>query len=407
MVCVNIYLNINMNVLILTPDAVGSTLLQRLITIYMQFHKFDLPVINLHELTNGIIKYYSPDFNREVLGKPNDRPWSYYQSLGEVIDLLAGANHYKTSRLAQYHIRNRQDPVSEQIPFYQYLNENFFIIACRRQNVFEHSISWALTKITKKLNVYTPEEKISTFINLFKEQVEVDPNTMLQSLEDYKTYLQWSEDHFSIASYFEYEKHLPIIEHYILELPIFAGQSRLSWQDTYGIDFNDWNRCHYFVSDIGQLAMNQPDKFIQLSSASTNKDIIEYKTKSLAQYLPATHQLFLKEHAPNYIKANQSINRMRELGIMVGNVPIKKQTLAEKRFMIKNFNQCVDIYNAWAASNPTVAPQIDADSLERSTEQEQIVWSPEIITPKAGLSALPAADQLINQNDAHRDCDLK
>ena len=43
-----------MNVLILTPDAVGSTLLQRTITIYMQFHEFDRPTINLHELTNGL-----------------------------------------------------------------------------------------------------------------------------------------------------------------------------------------------------------------------------------------------------------------------------------------------------------------------------------------------------------------
>jgi hypothetical protein len=64
-----------MNVLILTPDRVGSTLLQRLITIYMQFHEYDRPVINLHELTNGIIKYYSPVFNDEVLGKGVGDEW--------------------------------------------------------------------------------------------------------------------------------------------------------------------------------------------------------------------------------------------------------------------------------------------------------------------------------------------
>ena len=56
-----------MNVLILTPDAVGSTLLQRLITIYMQFHSYDRPVINLHELTNGLVKYHNEKFNQEVL----------------------------------------------------------------------------------------------------------------------------------------------------------------------------------------------------------------------------------------------------------------------------------------------------------------------------------------------------
>ena len=48
-----------MNVLILTPDRVGSTLLQRLITIYMLRKGFDLPVVNLHELSNGLQKYYN------------------------------------------------------------------------------------------------------------------------------------------------------------------------------------------------------------------------------------------------------------------------------------------------------------------------------------------------------------
>lgn len=74
-----------MNVLILTPDRVGSTLLQRLITIYMTAHEYNKPVINLHELTNGLMKYYSPTFNQRVLGKPNDgKPWGYYQSLNEI-----------------------------------------------------------------------------------------------------------------------------------------------------------------------------------------------------------------------------------------------------------------------------------------------------------------------------------
>jgi hypothetical protein len=60
-----------MNVLILTPDAVGSTLLQRMLTIYMQFHDFGRPVINLNELSNGLIKYYSPEFGRELVSSNN------------------------------------------------------------------------------------------------------------------------------------------------------------------------------------------------------------------------------------------------------------------------------------------------------------------------------------------------
>ena len=67
----------NMNVLILTPDAVGSTLLQRLITIYMQFHQYDKPVINLHELTNGLTRYFNNHFDQDVLGA--------HPNLGDII----------------------------------------------------------------------------------------------------------------------------------------------------------------------------------------------------------------------------------------------------------------------------------------------------------------------------------
>ena len=56
------HLNTHMNYLILTPDGVGSTILQRLITmtLYMEKHN----VMNTHELTNGI------EIQNGVAGKP-------------------------------------------------------------------------------------------------------------------------------------------------------------------------------------------------------------------------------------------------------------------------------------------------------------------------------------------------
>ena len=89
------YISIYMNVLILTPDAVGSTLLQRMLTIYMQFHDFGRPVINLHELTNGLAKYYSPEFGRELVGKNMLQNWGYHQTLQQVVELLSSVDHYK------------------------------------------------------------------------------------------------------------------------------------------------------------------------------------------------------------------------------------------------------------------------------------------------------------------------
>jgi len=383
-----------MNVLILTPDAVGSTLLQRVITIYMQLHEYDKPVINLHELTNGLIKYYSPDFNRELLGKKNAN-WGYHQTLEEIVELLASVDHYKTSRLAQYHIKNRQDTLDQQIPFYRYLNDNFYIISCRRENVFEHALSWGLNKITKKLNVYSANEKISTFYNMYKEQVELDINVFVESLDVYKNYIKWADDHFDVASYFQYDDHLNDLEKYVLGLPIFQGQPKISWNDTYGISFDDWNRCHYYTSNIGALALDQPAKFLQLThtvSNSDSTDIAELNHNNIIQYLPPDQQKFLENNINNYTKASESIRQMHKLGILVSGIPIKKQTLREKRYMIKNFNQCVDAYNDWIAQNPSIGQPFVDNSLAIANEKQSKIWSPGPTTSTTALSALPPID---------------
>jgi hypothetical protein len=428
-------ISIDMNVLILTPDAVGSTLLQRLITIYMQFHHYNKPVINLHELTNGLIKYHNDALDLDVLGKPEFSNWGYHQTLREIVELLDSADHYKTSRLAQYHIKNRQDPLAEQIPFYQYLNDNFYIISCRRHNVFEHSLSWALSKITKKLNIYSTDEKIENFFNLYRNGIVVDPDSLIQTLETYKVYLEWCENHFNVASYFYYDQHLQNIESYILNLPIFAGQTQLiSWQQKYGIDFDQWNKCHYLQGDIGSIALDYNSEFLKIPHKSLNlsqpevnfikhyraiadsswpdiESIDDYKNlpdhirqevevqfnttvpsdttgsksnvtllqQSVENLLPTEHTEFLNQYASTYQSTNNAIAKMVEQKIMITPPPIKKQTLAEKKYIIKNFEQCLELYNRWITANPQVGNPVDLDVMNSFAESERNQWKPNLI----------------------------
>jgi hypothetical protein len=422
-----------MNVLILTPDAVGSTLLQRLITIYMQFHQFDQPVINLHELTNGLVKYYNTTFNQDVLGK-KDGQWGYHQSLQQIVELLDSTTHYKTSRLAHYHIRNRKDNMADQLSFYQHLNDNFYIISCRRHNLFEHALSWCLSKITKKLNVYDDDEKIDNFFDLYRAKVSVDPNSLIQTLNAYREYVSWCNDHFNVASYFYYEEHLPQIENYILNLPIFAQQpDRLTWKDNFGLSFNTWNMCHYIKSDLGTLALNQPEKFAQLANQtkkiSTNhfdvtlvknynkvRDSSWPKISSAADYhnlpihikhevenihkvavsspgqvdlvvrtelpqplielLPDNYQEFVNQHKQSYDVAVSSMSKMVNSGIIINNPPIKKQTLAEKKHIIQNYQQLLDVYNQWIGKNPDMGNPLDNDVLNKFADLETARWQP-------------------------------
>lgn len=368
-----------MNVLLLTPDAVGSTLLQRLITIYMQLHQYNKPVINLHELTNGLVRYYSPEFNRELLGKQHDK-WGYYQSLEEIVQLLDTTDHYKTSRLAQYHIIGRNDTLQQQVPFYRYLNDNFFVITCRRRNLFEHALSWVINGFTKKLNVYSQEEKINTFFGLYQDRFEVAQDQLLSKLNTYKNYITWSDNNFSIGSYFYYEDHLPQIERYILGLPMFAGQAnQVTWEKTFGIDFADWNRCHFYGSDLGALALSKPEELLRIAHATPDPAVSHLPTASsnaITEFLPQSHKEFMHKNGDKYQQAQDSIRHMAKLGILVGPLPIKKQTLAEKLYLVKNIDQCIDYYNQWIEQNPGVAEPVTRDTLATRAVSEQTQWNP-------------------------------
>ena len=395
-----------MNVLILTPDAVGSTLLQRMLTIYMQFHDFGRPVINMHELTNGLAKYYSPEFGREIVSKKTVQKWGYHQTLQQVTELLDSVDHYKTSRLAHYHIRRRGDTMEQQVPFYHYLNENFYVIACRRTNVFEHALSMTLNTITKKLNVYNAYEKIDTFYEIYKSGVTLDPVVFERQLDAYKLYVAWSEQHFDIASYFNYEKDIPRLEQYILDLPVFSKQSNLvTWDKNFGISFNNWNKMHYACSDltnidfsnrlenlmpknieaVKQYQENAPADWPAVYSTADLDNLPvpiwqQYAQHRISQdgiipFLNQEKQQLLAPYKSGYNLAQGTINQMIDLGIIINGPPIKKQTLNEKRKTIKNFDALIEIYNQWAKNNCDIASAIDTESILEKSHRESSFWN--------------------------------
>jgi len=357
-----------MNVLILTPDRVGSTLLQRLITIYMNAHEYDKPVINLHELTNGLQLYYSDVYNKEVLGKPKfHKSWGYYQTLEEITDLLRDTDHYKTGRLARYHIVNRNDSLQDQVQFYNYINENFYVISARRNNLFEHAISWGIHGVTNKLNVYTHQEKINTFYNVYKNGVTIHPIKLIKHLNDYKEYINWCDTYFNVTSYFDYEKDLKDIEKYILGLDIFPNQERKSWEDIFDIPWHDWNRCHKLISDFG-------GSDIKLLENNTVTDL----TPALLQTsLSLVDQNYLLQHGTKYMKAHDEIAQLIWRGALVTNVPIKLQTMAEKRNIIKNFDECIEVYNKWVDENGMGIKYTDND-LKQIANDEVKNWYNEV-----------------------------
>jgi hypothetical protein len=372
-----------MNVLILTPDRVGSTLLQRVLTIYMLRKEFNKPVINLHELTNGLESYYNTTLNQLVLGKPRGTEWGYYQSLSEITDLLKSADHYKTSRLAHYHIVNRNDTIADQIPFYEYLNNNFYIISARRRNLFEHALSWSINAHSKKLNVYSICEKINVYADIYKNKITINKESYIKYLEDYKRYIDWANNYFNVQSIFNYDDSANDLEQYILGLDFMKGTINNSWQDMFGQTFNQWNACHRLIPNLmlteqngnNQLLLTDPEqeaKWKVLKGSdwpefnNVTEQTLENLPTAIKQEIKSHFQNsilktkvnvsddimnFCSLHLTNYKKTYSQINELTNNGFLVSNVPIKLQTLHEKKMIINNFDESIEWYNDWAIDN--------------------------------------------------------
>jgi hypothetical protein len=319
---------------------------------------------------------------------------------------MDSGDHYKTSRLAHYHIRQRGDTMEQQAPFYQYLNENFYVIACRRTNVFEHALSMTLNTITKKLNVYNAYEKIDTFYEIYKSGITLDPMVFTNHLWSYKQYVNWSDQHFNIGSYFNYEQDIPRLEQYILDLPVFSKQSNLvTWDKNFGISFNDWNKMHYARSDLtnidfGNQLENSMPKNIEtvkqyqentpahwstmFSTADPDTSLApirqQYTQSQINQdgivpWLSQEKQQLLAPYKTGYNLAQGTINQMIDLGIIINGPPIKKQTLNEKRKTIKNFDALIEIHNRWAKHNSDIASVIDTESILEKSRSESNFWN--------------------------------
>jgi len=344
-----------MNVIVLTPDRVGSSLLQKFITMVMQGHDYGKPVINLHELTNGLVKYHSEKYNQELLGKPAKEDWGYHQSLKETTSLLASVDQYTVSRLAQYHIINRKDSLPDQLSFYKYINDNFYIISARRENLFEHALSWCIVAFSKKLNVYQHEEKIEAFGALYKNKITVDLKVFTEYLDKYINYLKWSSDHFMVNKIFNYETDVKNLDGFVNQLDIFpANQPAKKWEDTYGISWNKWNACHYLISDLTDFSLKIANQ--QEFRLLDNKENTQLPTNSMGlqkilsrSSLAIQDQEFVKTNFSQYFSVYKTVSQQVMDRELIHGVPIKLQTLAEKALMIKNFKECIDTYNDWSA----------------------------------------------------------
>jgi hypothetical protein len=137
--------------------------------------------------------------------------------------------------------------------------------------------------------------------------------------------------------------------------------------------------------------MDRPETFAQLThqEKAPGTNIVTTEVKNIVKYLPEDRRNFVKHNLKNYLTVNQSIKRMIELGILISPVPIKKQTLKEKKFIVKNFDECVAVYNNWIEHNPNIGEPITDENIEQANDREKSVWNPTQSNPTTALTVLP------------------
>lgn len=379
-----------MNVLILTPDRVGSSFLQRVITIYMNAYHYDKNVINCHELVDGnLYKYYSPIFKQEVLGYDynyghNQEKLGKYQTLPEIINLLEAADHFKVCRLTWFHLQQRmQDTESERIEFYNYLNSNFYIINGCRRNLFEYALSWCIAIESRTMNVYSPQEKTERFAKIYQDRIHVDPEIFVHHLYQYLEYCQWANRCIKTAANFYYDDHISDIDKFVSGLNIFGGQQVKTWQEIFGIDFKSWNLCHYLSSDISGIGKQLGRPSVRLlgddSHSRPELTLVPTPLSDISRSLTLADQRFLLAHGERYVESLREIDAMVDCKIIPNSVPIKLQTFLEKRLLIKNFEKIVDVFNE-VISDPNrpllhqVCDLLDLQEIDRQIQNDYANW---------------------------------
>lgn len=282
-------LNTHMNYLILTPDGVGSTILQRLITMTLYLENCD--VMNTHELTNGL------RLENNVAMK--DFNIGYGQSLIEIANILQESEPQTSlvSRVAKYHLDSRKDPIDDCRTFYRFLHEHFDKkIMCVRENIFEYAMSWSIRERSGVLNVYEKEDRIKV-----SQVTEVDEKYFIDKCKQYVKYIEWIETY-------------------------FPNVIKISYEDT----------------------VKKSDEIMQKITGYTNTFIDKFG-KSLSFVLASEYD-FLKRRRQSNLTFDESkalskykilCNEMVDSKI-ISSIPWKNTTLADKKKQIKNFDKCLD-----------------------------------------------------------------
>ena len=322
-----------MNYLVLTPDGVGSTYLQRALTLYLNSSGTDY--YNTHELLNGLELDEDNNLYKRMMG--------YNQSIDRIVQLIKQNEGNLVSRLAQYHVENRlngqwvergkiegtpevleRNKKENYDQLYQTCNDVFKIVYCTR-NPFEYALSWSLRNFTGKYNVYSIQERISTYDKHFS--CSVDLKFMVNKLDQYKRYIYWVKDNFKDATEVKYED----IHEDIDEALCNITGKEYKFSDSWNFSLQEYTTMLYNLSKIYNKNLTYSDNFT------------EYQYSLVKQKKLFRH-----------------------------GIPIKMTTLQDKCKSVVNFLSSLETYNKWAVDSNEYSPISEQEILDKIKKEDLI-----------------------------------
>ncbi len=313
-----------MNYLILTPDGVGSTYLQRALTVYL--HSAELDYWNTHELLNGLESSQGNLYKNFNLG--------YSQSVTEICKLLESTSNSLVSRIAQYHITRRLRKNKEDYQqLYDVCNKKFNKIFYCVRDPFEYALSWSIRYNTNTLNVYTVKERISVHNEDIKQTLDLV--YFNRKLEQYSAYEYWAEDNFDITRAVNYDDNHHNVDSMMKEL---TGLDH-DVQDRFGISLQDYSTVRYMTS----MYMQTKDK----------------------------KYLFNKDKTLGALKLKQFIQRLVP-DKLPNEIPVKMNTMQDKQKRVVNFDEAIEVYNKWTTTTNSHMPISQEDIAQRIATESKI-----------------------------------
>jgi len=312
------------NYLILTPDGVGSTYLQRALTVYL--HSAGLDYWNTHELLNGL----------DLLDGNLRKDWNleYSQTIPEICGLLESTSNSLVSRIAQYHITNRLRKNKEDYQqFYNACNKKFDKIFYCIRDPFEYALSWSIRERTNTLNVYSVKERINIHGEDIKQTIDLE--YFNRKLEQYSNYEYWAEDNFNITRAVNYDDSHRDVDGIMKEL---TGLDH-NVEDRFGISLQEYSTIRYMTS----MYMQTKDK----------KYICNREQAAGATQL----KKFIKSLVPNKLP---------------NEIPVKMNTMQDKQKRVINFDDAVEVYNKWTSTTNSHMPISQEDIAQKISTENKI-----------------------------------